>query len=253
LTANRSKAVSSARRSNSDRTKIIVGIVVVVLIAGAVIGGVLYSNAQKNKTEGQVIRPVASSADYPVRRDGAVVIAGKDDAKITIDIYEDFLCPFCRQFEENYGPTIDQKLTDGTIKVRYHLVTILNDASDPPGYSLDAANAGLCAADAGRFPGFYKSLFTSQPSEGARGYDKNQLTRLGTDLGITTPDFASCISSSKYNPTLETATTTAANTPHLQKAADGTQKGFGTPTVAAGDRIMDLRDPNWLTNLTTAS
>jgi protein-disulfide isomerase len=227
--------------------------VVVVLLAGAVIGGVLYSNAQKNQTEGQVIKAVAVSTDYPVRRDGAVVIAGKDDAKTTLDVYEDFLCPFCRQFEDTYGPAIDQKLADGTLKVRYHMVTILNDRSDPAGYSLDAANAGLCAADAGRFPSFYKSLYSSQPEEGARGYDKAQLTRLGTDLGITTPDFNSCISSSKYNPTIESATDAAINTPHLQKAPDGSQKGFGTPTVTSGERTIDLRDPNWLTNLTTAT
>src|SRR6266498_402946 len=153
--ASRSKAVASARRSTGpDRTKAIIVVVVVLLLAGAVIGGILFSNAQKNKTEGSVIPARPVSVTYPVHRDGAVVVAGKDDAKVTVDIYVDMLCPFCRKFEDTNSSAIDAHLTDGSLRARYHLVTILNDRSDPPGYSLDAANATLCSADAGRFPGF---------------------------------------------------------------------------------------------------
>jgi protein-disulfide isomerase len=226
-------------------------VVVVLLLAGAVIGGVLLSNARKNKTEGAVIaaRPVA--ADYPVRRDGAVVIAGKDDAKLTLDIYEDFLCPFCRQFEESNGPALDAKLKDGSLRVRYHLVTILNERSDPPGYSLDAANAGLCAADNGQFPGYFASLFASQPAEGARGYDKDQLASLGDRLGITSPDWKTCVSSSRYNRDIQTAEDQATNLPYLQRDFNG-HKSFSTPTIAMGERLIDTSDPQWLTKLTAA-
>lgn len=245
--------MASARRSTGpDRTKIIIGVVVVLLLAGAVIGGVLYSNAQKNKTEGVVIPPTPVAADYPVKRDGAVVIAGKDNAKVTLDVYEDFLCPFCRQFEETNGAAIDAKLRDGSLRVRYHLVTILNDQSDPPGYSMDAANAGLCAADGGRFPGFFASLFAKQPEEGARGYSKDQLIKLGTDLGITDPGFSSCITSSRYNPDITTAEQTATNTPYLQRDIRG-RKSFSTPTIAVGQTIVDTSDPKWLDKLFASS
>ncbi|HEV8557455.1 MAG TPA: thioredoxin domain-containing protein [Actinophytocola sp.] len=238
------KAVTSAR-SGGGRTKLVVGIVVVLLLAGAVIGGVLYSNAQKNQTEGQSITPTSTRAgDYPVRRDGVVVVAGKDDAKVTIDIYEDFLCPVCRAFEQANASAIEQKVSDGSLRVRYHMVTILNNRSDPPGYSLDSANAALCVADAGKFPAYHASLYGNQPEEGARGYDKTQLAKLGTDLGITAPDLKSCIDSGRYNADVQSATNQAVQTPYLQQ--DG---GFGTPTVAVGQRVVSISDPNWLTKL----
>jgi len=227
-------------------------VVVVVLLAGAVIGGILFSNAQKNKTEGTVIPAKPTSASYDVRRDGATVLAGKDNAKVTVDIYVDMLCPFCRKFEETNAPAIEANLVGGSLRVRYHLVTILNDRSDPPGYSLDAANATLCAADAGRFPGFFASLFAAQPEEGARGYSKDQLSRLGTDLSITNPDFATCVSTSRYNPDIQRAESEATNLPYLQRDIGNGQKAFSTPTIAVGQTLIDTTDPKWLDKLLTA-
>lgn len=239
-------AVAAARRT--DRTKLWIGLVVVLLIAGAVIGGVIYSNAQKNKTEGQTIPPVPVAASYPVQREDMVVVAGKSDAKATIDVYEDFLCPFCQRFEEANHSAIEQKLNDGSLRVRYHIVTILNQKSDPPGYSLDAANAALCAADGGQFPGFYRSLFAKQPEEGARGYDKSQLAGLGTALGVT-GDFKSCVDSGKYNQQIQAANDQVTELPYLKKDFGNGQVGFGTPTVAVGEKLVDTNDPQWLDKL----
>ena len=248
-----SKAVAAARRSGPDRTKIIIGVVVVVLLAGAVIGGILYSNAQKNKTAGQAIPAKSVSADYPVRRDGAVVIAGKDNAKVTVDIYEDFLCPFCRQFEDTNAAAISGKLADGSLRVQYHLVTILNSRSNPPGYSLDAANAGLCAADSNQFPAYFTSLFGSQPEEGARGYSNDQLADLGANLGITAPDFKTCVTSGRYNQQIQTAETQATSLPYLQRDIGGGKMSFSTPTIAVGQNLIDTADPKWLDKLLSAS
>lgn len=225
---------------------------VVLLLAGVVIGGVLYTNAQKNKTSGTDIAPRPASTSYPVSREGAVVVAGAPDAKVTLDVYEDFLCPHCKNFEETYGPEIARKLADGSVRVRYHLLAILNDMSDPAGYSLDSANAALCVADAGKFPAYHDSLFGAQPEEGARGYDKGQLVKLGTDLGVTAPDFKSCVDSGRYNQQIQEAEQRAANTPYLKRqAADGRQT-FGTPTVAVGERLVDTEDRRWLDKLVSA-
>lgn len=242
-----SRAVSAARKP--DRTKLWIGLVVVLLIAGAVIGGVIYSNSQKNKTEGQAIKPAAVSGTYSVARDGVVVVAGKSDAKVTIDIYEDFLCPFCKKFEDANHAALEQKLDDGSVRVRYHLVTILNDRSDPPGYSLDAANAAVCAADNAKFPAFYRTLFENQPEEGARGFDRSQLAALGSDLGIGSGDFKTCVDSGRYNQQIETANDQVTRLPYLQKDFGNGQKGFGTPTIAVGEKLIDVADPQWLGSL----
>lgn len=247
------RAVAAARKSKSDRTKVIITVAVVVVIAAAVITGVLITNSQKNQTEGTQIAAKSVSAGYPVSRDGAVVVTGKDTAKVTLDVYEDFLCPACRQFEETYGPQIEQKVQDGTVKVRYHMLNMLNDRSDPPGYSLDSANAALCAADAGKFPSFYASLYAAQPEEGARGYDKNQLTKLGQDLGITSPDFPACVANGTYNQIVDQSYQQAAKDANLHQDFGNGRRGFGTPTVAVNGKAVETSDPNWLNNLIGAS
>ncbi|MFL6145159.1 MAG: DsbA family protein [Labedaea sp.] len=228
-----------------------------VLLAGAVIGGLLYSNAKKNKTAGKDIAGSSASSisavpDYPVRRDGVVVVAGKDDAKVTVDLYEDFLCPVCRAFEQANEPAMLAKVKDGSIRLRYHPVTILNNRSDPPGYSLDAANAALCVADGGRFPAFHDTLYAQQPEEGARGYDKGQLAKLGTDLGVTTADFTSCVDTGRYNGDIQGATEQIVKTPHLLQDDGQGHQVFGTPTIAVDQKMIYTRNPKWLEEVLAA-
>ncbi|MGH3881143.1 MAG: DsbA family protein [Actinophytocola sp.] len=251
-----SRPPAVARHKSSDRKKVVIGVVVVVLLLGAVLGGVIYTNSQKNATEGQSIDEAATGANteasYPVRRDGAVVVVGEDAAKVTLDVYEDFLCPVCGQFEKAYGKDLEQHVKDGTVRLRYHMLPMLNEVSDPPGYSMDSANAGLCAADAGKFPQYHVSLFDSQPEEGSRGWDKQQLAKLGKDLGITAPAFESCVESGKYESVLAQSLEKVRNTEYLKQDLNG-QKSFGTPTVANGQKVVDISDPKWLDTVVGAA
>jgi protein-disulfide isomerase len=249
--------VAAARRADGDRRKLFVGIGVVVVLLVAVIGGVLIYNNQKNTTEGKDIAAAtqstsqqAADADVPVTRDDGVVVVGKTTAKVTLDVYEDFLCPACGAFEKAYGTDVEQHIANGSVQVRYHMLPMLNDRSDPPGYSLDSANAGLCAADAGKFPAFHKSLYGDQPEEGSRGWDRQQLAALGSKLGITDKNFASCVTSGKYDNLVQANMVQVQQTAYLnqQKFPDGS-KGFGTPTIAVGEKIVDTSKSDWLDKL----
>jgi protein-disulfide isomerase len=242
--------VAAARGASSDRTRIVIVGVVVVLIAAAVVTFAVISNNKKNATAGQTIAPKAPAVQVtvPAKRDGGTVLVGSDSAKVTLDVYEDFLCPICGQFEQTYGQQVDQKLQAGTIKVRYHMLPLLNDRSDPPGYSLDAANAALLAADAGKFVEFHNSLYApgTQPEEGSRGFDDDQLIKLGADIGITAPAFAAGIKSNKYDTLVQQDYQDARNAKYLQQDVGNGQTGFGTPTIANGQQVVDISNPNWL-------
>jgi protein-disulfide isomerase len=255
-TAGKTPAVASHK--SGERRNVVIGVAVVVLLLGAVLAGVIYTSNEKDATEGQNIAAksttelddaasgaAGASADYPVKRDGATVVVGEDSAKVTLDVYEDFLCPVCRAFEAEFGDDLTKHVKDGTVKLRYHMLPMLNDRSDPPGYSMDSANAGLCAADAGKFPAFHVSLFDAQPEEGARGWDKQQLAKLGKDLGITAPTFKSCVESGKYGSALQAELDKVRTAEYLQQEING-QKGFGTPTIAKGQQVVDTADPRWL-------
>ena len=223
----------------------IVATVAVVVLAAVVIGGVIWTNSSKNSTSGQAITPQTAAAglDSASERQGVTVVSGSNTAKLKLTIYADFLCPYCGQLQANYGPQMEQLIQAGTLQVTYQMIPLLNDRSDPPGYSLDSANASLCAADQGKFTAFHDSLYKSQPAEGQRGYDNAQLIKLGNDLGITSPDFATCVNNGTYKAQINTAYQKIASDPSFQ----------GTPTVLHNNQQVNWTDPNWLTNLLNAA
>jgi protein-disulfide isomerase len=185
-------------------------------------------------------------ANYPVALDGTVVTAGQASAPVTVDVYEDYLCPQCERFEERYGNEITTALNEGRIRVNYHSIAILDRLTTPPGYSTLAANAGICAAQAGIWPAFHARLFADQPAEGGAGLTAAQLAGIGTELGAPA-GFEQCVTANGGAAAIAAATQGAASNPALQW--DGR---FGTPTVAVDGRKVDLNDTGWLQNATNA-
>ena len=244
--------MAQARGTSTDKRKWIIGIAAVVVVAALVIGGVIWTISDKNKTKGQTIAAGGTSlaGDVTQKRDGVVVTVGKAGAKASIDVYADFLCPICGQFEKTYKTDVEQAINDGKLQVRYHMVPLLNDRSDPPGYSLDSANAALAAANAGKFLQFHDALFANQPEEGKRGYDKAQLIELGRNVGITDPAFQETVNAGTYDEQLNTAFQQIEKDPKLAQDFGNGQSGFGTPTVTANGAIVSWQDPGWLAKVT---
>lgn len=215
-----------------------IGVLVVGLLA---LGGLVGCGGAKSQ-------PVA--ANYSTSVQGSVVVAGKP-APNTVDIYEDFLCPICARFEANFGDQLTQAINDGKIQVRYHPVAILNRATNPAGYSLRAANAGICSAEAGVFPAYHAKLFDgdTQPHEGTSGMTDQQLIDLGKQVGAPA-SFASCVTSGKYAKAVTAETNRAAKDASLR--APGSSS-FGTPTVVVNGKRADLSDSDWLNNITKSA
>ncbi|WP_156753366.1 DsbA family protein [Actinokineospora pegani] len=245
-------SVAAARAAGPDRTRLILGVIAVVVIAAVVIGGVIWTNNEKNATQDSSIPVSAVNQDFPSSRDGASVLVGPDTARVTLDVYEDFLCPACGAFEDRYAEAMEKKMAEGTLRVRYHLVNLLNELSDPVGYSTDSANAALLAADEGKFLQFHKSLFDNQPAEGGRGWSKDQLIELGTAMGITSQAFADGVRAGTYDSLVTEAYEKARGTESLLQEGGSGQKGFGTPTLAVDNRVVDTSSPTWLDDLVAA-
>jgi len=242
--------VAQARSSGSDRTKVIAGIAVVAVLAIAVIGYVVFQQMKPSASGAEAIplAPADHTISAPAVRDGNTVLVGKDTATVTVDVYEDFLCPICGTFEKTYGATIKQAVDDGKAKIRYHILPMLSSRSNPPGYSADSANAGLCVADEGKFNAFHAALFAKQPQEGEAGYTKDQLIKLGKDVGVTSASFESCVRNQTYKSQLDDLMTKTSNDPVLKDPDTGRFRG--TPSVAANGKLVDLDNKNWLADLT---
>jgi protein-disulfide isomerase len=213
----------------------VAAIVVAVLVALTVVIYIVLSRFSGPPT------PVAAS--YPVAVDGVVVVAGQPTAPVTIDLYEDYLCPYCERLENRSGGDITTALNEGKVKVNYHALNLLEDRTTPTGYSTLAANAALCAVPAGIWPAFHERLFAEQPAEGSAGLTLAQLTQIGTDLGAG-QGFGACVEANANAPAIKAATEAAVTDPGLQ-----TDGQFGTPTVALGGRKIDLSSSDWLSQV----
>ncbi|HWE89786.1 MAG TPA: thioredoxin domain-containing protein [Pseudonocardiaceae bacterium] len=253
------RTVAAARGTNKDLPKIIIGVAVVLVIAVAVVVGVVLQQNRATQTNNATIPPVTtpSGDHYPGQFDKstATVLVGKPTAKITIDAYEDFLCSVCGEFESTNFTAVDQQLAAGTIKVRYHMVDILNQASVPPGYSLMAANTALALATVApdKFIDYHYSLYQDQPKENGPGYTQAQLNSLASRSGLTGAayqQFLTLVNNKTYETQLTNNTNAAAsNSALFQQNQDGS-KGFGTPTIVSGGQIQNWQnDPNWLNTL----
>jgi protein-disulfide isomerase len=249
------RAVAAARGRNSGLTRIIVGVVVVVVIAAAVVGGVLYEQ-HKNSQAAQTIIPaltVSGSTGYPTTIDkaNATVLVGKPDAKVTVDVYEDFLCPFCEQFEATYFANIAQQLQSGTVKVRYHMINLLDNSSVPAGYSIMSANTALAVATVApdKFLNFHYSLYQKQPKEDGPGWTQAQLTNLANRLGVNGKQFQNMIKNKTYDKQIQANLDAAGKDQALVQTSTDGSRGFGTPTVVTGGKVINWQaDTSWLSD-----
>jgi protein-disulfide isomerase len=113
-----------------------------------------------------------------------------------VEIYIDFLCPFCRRFEEASGAELESLASSGLATLTYHPLGFLDRLSSTR-YSSRAAAASGCASDRRRFLDYKNALFGSQPEEGGPGLSDEELTQLGLALGID-PGFTRCIGEHRY-------------------------------------------------------
>lgn len=243
MSAGGQEILAAAKRARRRR-RLTAGAVTAVVAAAVVVAGLTMAHAARTETEGRAIE-VHRSGLLPRHsgvRDGAVVAVGDPAAPVVVDIYADPLCPVCVKLHNDQAPRIERVVNEGRVLVRYHLVPLLAGASDPPGYSLDAGSAALCAADAGVFGSYQASLFADPPKEGARGYDREQLVGLGVALGATGPDFAACVREGRHHRALDDALRAAQADPAL-RAPGG---AFGTPTVLVDGRMADIGNDGWL-------
>lgn len=223
---------------DGGRSRVVVAAVAVGTLLALVVGGGIWLQDYNDPGDLPAAIPVAQPAtDYPVQVHGTVVVAGGPHAPVTIDIYEDFLCPVCGDFEEEYGDRLDLAAATGEATIRYHPVAILNESTEPAGYSTLAAAAAFCAADRGIYPAVHESLFATQPEEGGAGWTREQLVQLGRTLGAG-PDFGPCLQG-------DGAKRVARATQQARTDVSG-PRGLATPTVLVNGDAADIGDPDWL-------
>ncbi len=164
---------------------LVIGMILFVVVAG--IGAAL----AKNHSNSHVALPSAVSAS-----DG-YGIQFNPTAKVKVDMWEDFRCPNCLNFEEQNNTYINGLVRAGKIDAVYHPMSFI--APD----SVLTAAAAACASDQGKFLEMHTALYSNQPTtaqsaENSAYWTNASLIALGHGVGITSNTFDTCVNSGKY-------------------------------------------------------
>lgn len=142
---------------------------------------------------------VSQQSGDDAKAKAAPISVGKASAPSKLTVYEDFRCPACGQFENQFRSTIGSLEQQGKLKVDYNIVTIIDGNMGGSG-SKNAANAAMCADDEGKFKKLHDTLYQNQPPETNDAFaNKKTILKLAKKAGIGSASFTSCVNDGKHN------------------------------------------------------
>ena len=150
---------------------------------------------------------------------GKGVTVGKAGAKSHIDLYLDFRCPHCAEFERETGPVIDELVEDGTATLTYWPMDFVNPEASPR-----LANAFAAAAANGKALTYADEMF----EDFTKVWTTNQLLELGEKLGIGDAKFQAAVKDNSYKGWLDSVSDASTKRQVTQ-----------TPTVFVNGKQLD--------------
>jgi protein-disulfide isomerase len=206
-----------------------VGVVVLVLI-----GVIVYLAQSANDTSGNSsTAPEGAVAGYAVP-------SGPASAPVKVVVYEDFICPFCGQFEAASRTAFQKDVDQGKVQFQYHVLNFL-DRNTTTDYSTRAANALAVVLDTSgptTAKKFHDLLFESQPAEGGAGLSDGKLVDLAVQAGAKRSSVESGIKDRTFEQWVTNVTDKASK--------DGVT---GTPTVSIDGKTLTYKTTGELVTL----
>jgi protein-disulfide isomerase len=189
MSKQKSKRQQRRQQSKNQQRMVLIGALTLgaILIAVALI----YPNL-KSSTE--VAVPTTES-----RTAANGLTIGDTNAPAKIEVFEDFQCPACKQFTEDYEPVILKTLVDtGKAYYVFHNYPFL-DRNSVTKESWDAANASLCANEQGKFWEYHDTLFANWNGENQGAFAKENLVKFASAINLNMTDFNACMGEQRYN------------------------------------------------------
>lgn len=205
-----------------------------VLIISIVVGMGIYLAMRK---EQGAMAAVYTGPLAPVTRqtDGSVVMAKRGVTTPTLEIFEDFQCPYCDQFEGATGSTVKALAAQGKVRVIYRPFKLFSEEPESVN-SERAANAALCVP-AKYWVAYHDQLYKHQPAEGTVGFSDRELANWARGLGFDNASFQRCVTTNAEKPRVDQMTAYAFDE----------RKVTGTPTVLLNGQALafpaQLLDP----------
>jgi protein-disulfide isomerase len=182
----RARAQAAGRRRHRRFTIVLTAVVVV-----AVVGTGLAVVAAQHQS-------AASHRPAGVTTAGGGVSVGPASAPV-MDLYEDYQCPACKDFESAMGSIVEELVSQGKLRVVYHPLSFLDTNLRNTSSALAAAAAG-CAQDQVAYVKFHDIVFAKQPRNAGAGFTIADIMDFGRQAGVKDQAaFESCVNGSRYN------------------------------------------------------
>jgi len=183
----------------------------------AIVVGIIIFNENQAKSA-----PVAQP-DVPAEWINRTVV-GSPDAPVTVQLWEDFLCPSCQAFATSVKPQLFANyIKSGKVRVEYHYFPL---QQHEPGATMSAL-AAECAADQGMFWPYHDRVFQMAKVDQQGAVQFDDLVGYAKGMGMDEGKFRSCLSSQEH---LSTVTDSLAQAQQLNLQF--------TPSVIVGGTLL---------------
>lgn len=221
---NRTERAAAVRREQASRErhrKVGVIAAVVVLLAVVVGAGVLLGRGSSDSSA------VATGPLPPASASGqALVVGDNTSAEVKVVVYEDFLCPYCRQFESATRSALHKAADAGTVQVEYRPFHLLQDEYSTQ--SLAAWSAVLQQGTPEQALRLHDLLYANQPYEQSSSKPgPSELVTWAQQAGVTDSSVLAAVEKASDRTFVDAADAAA------------TKAGVsGTPTVFVNGREL---------------
>ncbi len=179
------RADTRARRQRQSQFQTIF-VVILAVVAVGVVAYLVYQGLQSG------VGVTASGAYDPVKS------VGPADAKVVVQEFADFQCPYCGKFATGAArQLVEQYAQAGKVRFEYHHFIVV-DGNVGGTESLHSAVASECAGEQGKFWDFYSYLFAHQQGEGQGTFSDANLKSFAATLGLDTAKFDQCFDAQRY-------------------------------------------------------
>ncbi|MFT4199892.1 DsbA family protein [Gordonia sp. (in: high G+C Gram-positive bacteria)] len=217
----------------------------VILVAALVIAGVVWAANHEKAAK--------ADSDFKIDLNGPVtpgvtdMTFGAADAPVSIEIYEDPLCPACGAFEQTDGGKVADAIRGNKLRVRFRTLNFLNESSPSGDYSTRGGAALECVAgekNQDLFLKFHSTLFADQPMEhGKTDHSNLALAEMASKVGAKV-ETQRCIAKGAQVPA---ATASAKESLDLLTKISNGQ--VSTPSITRDGKLVERTNANWLQQL----
>lgn len=218
--------MSQPKKKDNVTRNLVIAMIALVVLTPLIVFGV-QSLTSKSSSSKSVSTP--SSVDAA---EGYGIVFNKGLTGVPkLDIWEDFQCPVCKDFESVNGGQLKDWIANKKVVAVFHPLSFIGAES------AYMANAAACSADEGKFLQIHEALYANQASKENSGqWNPQSLIGLGLQLKINSATWSECVTKAKYQDWVN------------KIAADGSKKNVNsTPTVFINGKEMERNAANYFT------